>query len=247
MNCRHTRSYYFFLLLAVGMLCGCSKDNFLDKKPNSQLVVPTTLSDFQALLDNQLVMRETPELGELSSDNYYMLYTTWTNVTTKYQNAYTWAKDTYEGQGKISDYNLPYQEVFYANVVLEGAPKVKVDESNRQDWNRVMGMAYFIRAYAFYNLVQVFAPVYDFATASADNGIALRLRADVNVPSQRASVQDTYDQVLSDLHKADSLLPEVVPTANLNRPCRAAVQAMFARVYLSMLMYPQAAVAANAS
>ena len=247
MNYKHARPSLLFLLLAVRILCGCNKDKFLDKKPDTRLVVPTTLTDMQALLDNQIVMQETPELGELSSDNYYLLYPTWTGLTTKYQNAYTWAKDTYKGQGKIPDYNNPYQQVFYANVVIDGLQQLKVDESSRQEYNRVWGMALFIRAYAFYNLAQIFAPVYDGGTASKDVGIALRLTSDVNAPSVRANVEDTYNRILSDLLQADSLLPELVPSSKLNRPCRAAVQAMLARVYLSMREYPQAGTYANNS
>jgi len=244
---KHPRSFLLFLLLTVGMLYGCSKDKFLDKKPDTRLVIPTTLTEMQALLDNQPVMKETPELGELSSDNYYLLYSTWTGLTTKYQNAYTWAEDTYKGQGKIPDYNNPYQQVFYANVVIDGLRNLKVDESAREDYNRVWGMALFIRAYAFYNLAQIFAPVYDGGTASKDNGIVLRLTSDVNAPSVRASVEDTYNRILSDLLMADSLMPESVPNSKLNRPCRAAVQAMLARVYLSMSEYPQAGMYADNS
>ena len=170
-----------FLLLAItAILAGCNKSDFLDKKPNTQLVVPTTLTDFQTLLDDQLVMQETPELGELSSDNYYMLYTTWTGLSAKTQNAYIWAKDIYGGQGEVQDWNLPYKQVFYANVVLDGLDKIKVDESNRQQWNTLRGTACFIRAYAFYNVSQIFAPVYNASTAAKDTGIVLRLNSDVN-------------------------------------------------------------------
>jgi len=235
------------LLVGVVILPACSKKAFLDKKPNSQLVVPTTLADFQALLDDQYVMQETPELGELSSDNYRMLYSTWVGLTAKSQNAYTWAQDTYGGQTQIPDWDLPYKQVFYANVVLDELPKIKVDESNRQDWNRIKGTAYFIRAYAFYNLAQLFAPVYDATTASMDLGIALRLKSDVNLKYDRANVQDTYNQILSDLRQADSLLPQAVPTANLNRPSRPAALAMLARVCLSMQVYSQAGAYANNS
>lgn len=229
------------------MLTGCSKDSFLDKKPNTQLVVPTTLTDFQTLLDNQIEMQETPELGELSSDNYYLSYNTWQLLTAKSHNAYIWAKDIYGGQGQVPDYNLPYRQVFYANVVLDGLKNIKVDESNRQQWNTIKGSAHFIRAYAFYNLAQLFAPVYEPATAAKDMGISLPLISDVNQVLKRASVQETYDQILSDLHEADSLLPKAVPTQNLNRPSRPAALAMLARVHLSMSDYGQAGAYANSS
>src|SRR5882762_7767691 len=127
----------YLLLAAVIIQPSCSKSDFLDKKPNTQLVVPTTLVDFQALLDNQYIMQETPELGELSSDNYYMLNTVWQNLTAKPRNAYIWAKDIYEGQRQIPDWDLPYQQVFYANVVLDGLKKIKVVDTNRVQWNTI--------------------------------------------------------------------------------------------------------------
>jgi len=80
-----------------------------------------------------------------------------------------------------------------------------------------------------------------------DLGIALRLSSDVNLKYKRANVQDTYNQILSDLRQADSLLPEAVPAANLNRPSRPAALAMLARVCLSMQAYPQAGAYANSS
>jgi len=192
-------------------------------------------------------MQETPELGELSSDNYYVSYNTWQLLTARPQNAYIWAEDIYDGQGKVPDWNLPYQQVFYANVVLDRLDEMNIGESDRQQWNAIRGMALFIRAYAFYNLSQVFAPVYNANTASTEMGIAIRLKSDVNSASKWSSVQETYDQILTDLRQADSLLPDAAPTQKLNRPSRSAALAMLARVYLSMQAYSQAGAYANNS
>jgi len=236
---------FYAILAGILVMPACSKKEFLDKKPNTQLVVPTTLADFQALLDNQYVMQETPELGELSADNFYMTYNVWQGLVIKEQNAYLWAQDIYGGQGQVPDWDIPYQQVFYTNVILEGLAKIKVNDSNRQQCNSIKGSALFIRAYAFYNLAQIFAPVYDATTASMDMGIAIRLSSDVNEKSQRASVQETYNRILMDLRQADSLLPDSVPTANLNRPSRPAALALLARVCLSMRVYDQAGAYAN--
>src|ERR1700744_2013149 len=107
-------------LLAAGMLAsGCEK-HFLDKDPSTNLLVPSTVTDFQELLDNTSVMNITPELGEVSADNYYLTYATWMAASTKDYNAYIWAPDLYEGQGLVADWDNPYSQVFYANVVLQG-------------------------------------------------------------------------------------------------------------------------------
>ena len=60
----------FCLLITAAVIVGCRKSDFLGKKPDTRLVIPTTLNDLQALVDNQYVMQETPELGELSADNF---------------------------------------------------------------------------------------------------------------------------------------------------------------------------------
>jgi hypothetical protein len=243
------RSYYrlctiLLLWMAAVLVTGCHKD-FLDKKPNTTLVVPTTLADFQSLLDNTTVIGMTPVLGEMSADNFYLVYSFWQSLDVKEYNAYIWASDVYGGQGQVGDWDLPYQQVFYANVILEGLPNVKTDSTNTIQWNTIKGAALFTRAYAFYNLAQVFAKPYDGASAGSDPGIPLRLTADVNAASTRSTVQQTYAQILSDLWQAVGLLPSTIPFTNLNRPSRPAAQALLARLYLGMGNYDSAWVYAN--
>jgi len=225
----------------IGCLLSCHKKDFLNEKPSSDLFVPSTLQDFQALLDNYTVMSETPVLGELSADNFYITSVDyWQTLSLKERNAYIWAQDIYGGIGNIGDWNLPYQQVFYANVVLEGINKVAITSSNTQQWNTIKGWALFVRAYAFYNLAQVFAPVYDSNTADEPNsGIPLRLNPNVDAPSHRSTVNETYTQIISDLLEAKDLLQDAVPTT-LNQPSKPAALAMLARVYLSMGIYDKA-------
>jgi hypothetical protein len=112
-------------------------------------------------------------------------------------------------------------------------------------WNTLKGAALFTRAFAFYNLAQLFAPAYSTVSAGTDLGIPLRLSSDINAVSVRSTVQQTYDRILNDLHGAEALLPSIVPYANRNRPSRPAAQALLARVYLSQRNYPLATSSAN--
>src|ERR1700749_4166619 len=104
------------LLLIALPVCwqACSKKAFLDAKPTTNLLVPTQLTDFQALLDNTTVFGLGPTLGEASADNYYFAtYTYWNNLDTREKNAYIWSPDIFAGQGGQLDWNTPYQQVFY--------------------------------------------------------------------------------------------------------------------------------------
>ena len=234
------------LLVLTGMFAGsCHKDDFLGKNSNSSVIVPTTLTDFQSLLDNDLVMGFVPALGDLSADNYFMDDALWQTAGTRVQNAYIWKPDIFDGQGNDEDWDLPYQQVYYANVVLDGLPQVKTDNSNIATWNSIKGQALFTRAFAFYNIAQLFAPVYDETTAAMDAGIPLRLSQDVKAPTVRSTVQQTYDQITGDLQAASALLPAKVAMTYVNRASRPAALALLARVYLSMRKYDSAKIYAD--
>jgi len=223
----------------------CNKHDFLERKPSTNLLVPTTLSDFQALLDNVKVFGLVPVLGEASSDNYYVSYSAWQAMTARELNAYVWATDIFGGQGGQLDWNIPYQQVFYANVVLDGLKGIKKSPDSVAAWNALEGAALFLRAFAFYNLAQLFAPTFDEGSAGKDLGIPLRTTSAIDTLSARSTVQATYDQILSDLHQAESYLPVGLPGRTLNRPVRISAQALLARVYLSMRNYPLARASAD--
>jgi starch-binding outer membrane protein, SusD/RagB family len=228
------------LLLVVGLAAGGCRKAFLAQKPSTNLLIPNSLNVLQELLDNTQVMNISPALGELSADNYYFLYTTWVKLDTKEYNAYIWAPDLYDGQGLVSDWDIPYQQVFYANTVLQGLAGVQPDSTDQAEWNMLEGWALFSRAFAFYNLTQLFAEPYDTSTAATDPGIPIRLSPDINEKTTRASMQSCYAQILSDLNMAEGLLPPAIQVSNLNRPCKLATQALFARIYLSVGDYVDA-------
>lgn len=226
------------ILLLLSFCFSCSKSDFLDKKPSTSLVVPTSLGDFTKLLDNNN-MNVSGILGTVSADDYYLpTYKIWESFTASYErNGHIWAKDIFQGFGGDSDWAVLYQQILYANIVLEGLQKITRNDANQPEYDRIKGHALFIRGHALFNLSQVFAEAYDANTANSVLGLPIRLESDVAVQSHRANLQQTYDQLLDDLKKAESLLPHKVPGADRNRPYKVAAQALLARVYLSMRNY----------
>jgi starch-binding outer membrane protein, SusD/RagB family len=233
-----------FLLLLSVLAAACHK-SFLDQKPSTDLLIPNTMPVLQELMDNTQVMNISPALGEFSADNFYLTYPTWLTLDIKEANAYIWAKDLYEGQGLVIDWDIPYQQVFYSNTVLQGLAGIQQDSTNQAQWNMLEGAALFSRAFAYFNVAELFAEPYDSATAASDPGIPLRLDPDINEKTTRASMQATYTQILGDLHAAGGLLPAAIPVSNLNRPSRLAAQALLARVYLSVRDYVDAGLYAD--
>ncbi|GAC1310352.1 MAG: hypothetical protein NVSMB24_27400 [Mucilaginibacter sp.] len=242
-NIYKTMSILFCILIIAS---SCKKqDEFLDAKPNQSLVVPKTLSDYQALLNNTSIFNEgnDPALGELSSDDFYVLPAAFNVRTATERNAYTWAQQIYDADVTPPDWSGPYLQIYYANTVLDGLPNLKPANGQQSAYNQIIGSALFLRSYAFYNLVQTFALPYDAAKANGDLGIPLRLKADITVKSVRANEQTCYAQIISDLKKASPLLP--IKTTFPTQPSRIAVNAMLARVYLAMSDYTNALHYAN--
>jgi len=228
-------------------ISSCTKD-FLDAKPNTNIIVPATLSDFQELLDDNGILNRTSSLPQLSCDEYYFINeAAYQAGQPTEQNAYVWNKDLFGGQVARPDWNSPYASVFYANSVISRLNGLKVSPTDQAEYNNVLGQAYFIRAFNFFDLVKNFAPPYDDATASTNLGIPLKLSPNVNQLVQRANVQQSYAQIISDLSTACRLLSPSLPNQNLNRASKPSAYALFARLYISMRKYPQAELYADSS
>lgn len=232
-----TKILYAVVLVSCILLFGCQKE-FLDKKPNKALLVPTTLTDFQSILDNLSVMNQVPGIERIATDDLYTNDDGWQYFSTADQrNSYIWAKDIYEG-APSPDWSIPYQQIFYANVVLDGLAKIGGDQASSSDFSRIKGSAEFYRAAAYYYLAQLFAKQYNPATAKTDLGVPIHLVSDVNLRPGRGSVQNVYDRILADFNDAVKLLPQ---TATLkSRPSRTAALAFLSRVYLTMADYNSA-------
>ncbi|WP_134090078.1 RagB/SusD family nutrient uptake outer membrane protein [Olivibacter sp. XZL3] len=228
-------SYIMLITLLLSFGSCSKKDEWLDVKSSKGFVVPETLNDFQALLDNSNVMNgnfSTP--GLVGSDNLYIPDEILPTATETERNLYLWADEIW-ADGTSAEWNLMYAIVEYANLVLEGLDDL--DEA-QSEYANVKGQAYFFRAYAFYNITQAFCKAYDASTASLDQGIPLRLTTDVNIIVSRASLSDTFQQMLADAQEAAALLPD--EQKYIQRPSKAAALALLAKIYLNMADYGQA-------
>lgn len=229
-----------FKLLFILFLLGCvaCSESFLDIKPDKKLVVPSTMDDLLAMLDYFDVHNANmPGMGELSSDDYYILYDRWNTLSSPYmKNGYVWAREIWEGATSI-DWNNRYQQIFYTNYVLEGLDKI-----NRTDdpayYDRLKGTALFHRAFGYYQLAQEFCAPFDKSASNNDYGLPLRLTSDLNVHTDRATVKETYERIVADLLEALDLLSVIDPYKT--RPVKATASALLSRVYLTMQEYDKA-------
>lgn len=227
------KNKYFLLLAGCLILGSCNK--YLDKKADRSLVVPSTLKDLQMLLDRVDAMSErNSPLMEIAADDYYITTADWKALADpEIRASYIWGANA----SFMNSWRMPYQSpIYYCNVVLDQLPRIK--HSDQVTADAIKGAALFIRALAYQNLSDVYCRSYT-NSAATDPGLVLRLDAEIEKPSVRSTVQQTYDQLIQDFKTAAGLLPDqaIFPT----RPIRAAAYGALARTYLSMRDYTNAA------
>lgn len=218
------------ILLFMCMSLG-SCTEFLDAKPDGKLVQPETLEALQELMDNAIILnRETPSLGEISCDDYYLSQQLFAGLNRDYlREAYVWSD---KNQMPYSnDWSYTYNKVYYANTVLESLEnRPHLRSQNLDAWRNIMGQALFVRAKALSDAVFIWADVYDANESETKLGIPVPTDTDFNKPTKRESLKDTYNAIISDLELASHLLPE--RPLHPNRASKPAALGLLARIYL---------------
>ncbi len=222
------KNYFMIMVLAL-FTSACTKE-FLDKKPDQALLVPTSLQDFQALLDYSTTMNQTPVLGEVGAGDFYTTSDLNSAIPIA-ANSYLWLKDINEDNIN-PDWTIPFRQIFYSNVILDGLDKFDNNEPVTDEYQRVKGSALFFRGIALFNLAQEFASQYQSKLALTTLGLPVRLSANVNLQSKRMGLDVTYKQIIADIDAAVELLP--IKTIAKTRPSKPAALALLARIYLVM-------------
>lgn len=114
-----------------------------------------------------------------------------------------------------------YTTINRANFVISKVPALSETAITKADKNQILGEAYFIRALSYFDLAKTYGGVplvLEPATAPTSHQ-----------GTKRSTKAQTYEQVLSDLNKAEELL---TTTLNRNRANKFTVYALKARLYL---------------
>jgi len=236
------KKYSFYILIFAAVTGSFSCKKYLEEKSNKKLVVVSKLEDLQALLDDAVTMNNltTPSYMEGTADDYFLPPAAYSSNVTAYQQLYRWERYPYRYS---NDWNKAYLAIYNTNVCLEMIDDINQTSLNSGSWNNVKGSALFYRSFYYLLLVWQHAKAYQSSSSTTDLGIVLRTGSDFNVPSLRANVEQSYQQILSDTKTAAMILP-ATPQHTL-RPSKAAAYGLLARTYLSMRMTDSAYKYAN--
>lgn len=117
-----------------------------------------------------------------------------------------------------------YNTIYTANKIINNADKIEDDADEKSN---ITGEAYFVRALANFDLLRMFGQHWD---KTSKYGISIVTTSDnVKTPVARSTVEQSYQQIITDLNTAISHL-----NADNGRQyvSAAAAKALLARVYL---------------
>lgn len=227
------------LLISLSLILtsfGCS--DFLDEKSDLKLATPDRLEDNQMLLNNYGFLNvEFASSGETSSDDYYLTDADYNGLSFEAtKRLHTWMPDNVAPPIESgNDWSTCYRSIYICNAVLFN---MQDKDFTGEQADNIRGQALALRAFRYLDAAQIWCKAYNPQTAGTDLGLPLRLDPDMNIPSVRSTVKQTYEQIISDLQTAiPLLLPKQISGMRISR---AAAYGLLARTYLFMGDYTNA-------
>ena len=211
------------LAISVASATFISCNRFLDVVPTDR-VIPKTAEDFRGMLTTVYgVYPSHKALVNLRTDE---LKTTSTSETLKA--IFTW-NDTNPTVGSTEyPYASFYQSIFNTNYIIENATK---NVTPGAEINQILGEAYAMRALNYFELVNLYAPVYN---GSNGNSAAVLLVTAIDLEGNfpKATLDEVYKQIFDDITKAETLLNVETFENGLNyRFTKTALSALRARIH----------------
>lgn len=221
------------LIIALVLVLAVGCEGLLDDKPNKNIVIPSTLVDLRSLLDNNSTLNKSPPALILATDEFITTDQGFSSYIQWLQRAYTFQQTLLEADDIMVEWRQPYQQVLTANTVLEQIREIERTSNNNREWDEVYGSALFLKAWAYYGLVSLFAEPYSILHSRSDAlGIAPKNTTDINENITRISLKESYEMILDLLTSSIEYLPQTV--AIKTRPSKAAVHSLLSRIYLAI-------------
>lgn len=221
---------------------GVASCNYLDVKPTGQ-VIPETVSEYRALLTTGYKFPAYKQLLSTRADEVFP----YSNTSTydEYISVALWNESNPGSYTEAYPWLSMYKTIFYANSVIAADMKAERNVGGDSE-QQLKAEAYLLRAYTHFELLNLYAKPYVAATASADRGVPLALRIDIEQEYVPATVEKVYDQILEDIRNGQELMQvEDQPVATRYRFSKRSAKALEARVRLYRSEWSEALAAAR--
>lgn len=230
--------------LAASALCMSgaftSCDDYLDVLPKGKKI-PVTYADYFPMLSYEYGCGQQPIYGVNYLMNAVQRNKSLLTTNDVERALYMWDESADRITLTKSDesfYYNTYGAINCHNLIIEKGPVMtECSDAQRQE---LMSYARTLRAYAYYNLVNYYADIYDAKSAESTRGIPMIYSADVDAPYKQESVGFIYKFIVDELSEVikSGSLPD--KSLSVLHPDRTAAHAILAKVYLTMGEYAKA-------
>lgn len=224
------RKNIIIVVLAALSLCACDIDRLPTTSMAGEEIQNDPADKLEALVNGmyaQLKVWSDPmhRLGEYAGDNI-MIRGSSTDAFYEFI-SYSRTPNNYRLQN-FWDYG--YKAIAQASNIIKMIP-----ESSDAEVNNKLGECYFVRGMMYFYLVRAFGRPY-YQAPDKNLGVPIVKGTPDNITSDlhladRATVEQTYEQAISDLKKAETLL---TVNQGSSYASKGAAQALLSRVYLYM-------------
>ncbi len=228
-----------YLIIIIGTITSCVKMDFspsdslttdiLEQNPDGmKLITDGNYSlfkdgiEFNGIVDdNNNYLRQYFQMSDFAADDivcgqvtedplYYSF--TYTHSPSQSNSRYFWY--------------VSYKIISGANTVIKSLE----EKNNLSDMDKqLLGENYFLRAFVTFNLVKFYSYQYNVGDPNTNLGVVLRLSTTEPANKARSTVEETYNQIISDLQNA-------AQNMNMDRgreyASKEAAWALLSRVYL---------------
>lgn len=241
----------FTVIICSLIVTSCKKD-FLDTKPTSSAAeadIFTTTTNASNVINGiyrymyfRYSDQNQPGQGGIMLNMDFMGEDLHQSVGTWYTTAGSgtggWVSHKNDASGWVSyPFRFYYRCIGNANALIENIDAAVGPDADKK---RLKAESLSMRAWAYFNLVQIYAKRYVAGTTNGQPGVSMPLSAkDLKLP--RSTVEQVYAQINKDLDDALALFPTASAAPNKSHLSLNAARAIKARVALTQQNYTTAA------
>lgn len=221
------------LLLTAGISC---KKSFLEVLPKGK-VIAVGYKDYELLLNNPNLLNVGTDAQLLMGDEVTAIEPYYSGLTLREQRLFTWSDQIYQPDENSAETSGPLSSIYTYNKIINEV--MDAPDGTPEQKRMIHAEALAGRAWTYFLLINYYGKPYQSSTAASDPGFPIITTADITVNKfSRASVQEVYDFIISDLEEA---LPALsVPVFHRLRMSKPAAQALLGKVYVFMRRYEEA-------
>ena len=243
------KKYNLYIILFICTLSSCS--DFLEES-SQDLMIPRSVKDYKELFFGEVMKTNEKDIPhpylEYMTDDVkdQCYYGTRPQVISNDFREYVWAYYTWQGNLEVGISNeltpdvawtVYYHKILMTNIILDQLYTMNGTDMERQD---LAGEAYFMRAFSYFMLANLYGKPYHPATANED--LCVPLNKEIGLSDKmmkRATNAVVYAQMEEDINKAIQCFKAIGGEKTIFRPNLPSAYLLASRIALFQEKYDE--------